>query len=399
MKKITILLSLITTLFISCSSDSGSGSVSGGEEGGSGSVNDFNRTTLLNTWVNNIIIPSFQDFNIKLADLKTSQQSFDANPSISGLQDLREKTVAAQKIWQHVAVFEFRKAEELNYRLFMNSFPVDFETSADNSLEDDDTIETNLQSGKEVNLLLTIRADEQGFPALDYLLNGAADTDVSILTLFTTQQENQEKSNYLTYLEKVVDRMISLTNDVQAFWIEEGASIIADRGNSRGSSLNQMINDYIVYVERAFREAKIATPSGKRNGVANATAVEAFYSSENSKAFYLEAFKAVQNVYFGNSYADGTPGVGIDDYLIELNAIPTGSDILLNDMIVSQFTAITEQNTNLEDNFVTQINSGQAGINVLLKTFDEIQEYVLLLKVNTLSATNIAVDTVDSDGD
>ncbi|MGY5351009.1 imelysin family protein [Wenyingzhuangia sp. IMCC45533] len=388
MKNLTLLLVLITTLFVSCNNDSESGP-----------VDNFNRTTLLNTWVNNIIIPSFEDLSAKLTELKTSQNNFSANPSISGLQDLREKTIAVQKVWQHVAVFEFRKAEELNYRLFMNSFPVDFETSVNNSIEDDDTIKTNLQSGKDVNFLLTQRADEQGLPALDYLLNGLADTDASILALFTAKPENTEKSHHLNYLEKVIDRMISLTNDVQAFWIKDGASIAADGGSSAGSSLNKMINDYIVYVERAFREAKIATPSGKRDGVVNPSAVESFYSSENSKLFYLEAFKAVQNVYFGNSYTDGTEGIGIDDYLIELNTIPMGKDVLLNDIIKEQLDAISEQNTNLENDFVSQIKSGPVGVNTFLTTFNTIQEYVLLLKVNTLSATNIAVDTVDSDGD
>lgn len=393
MKKSLFILSLLVLItIISCSKSDDSG---GREE-----ETNFDREALLNNWVNNIIKPALTEFNSKLSELKTSQSQFTTTPSESNLEQLQMALFEAQTAWQHVAMFDLG-IEDLIYRKFMNSYPVDFITTADDSQEDDNTILSNIEANSlpiaDINFELELRKNEQGLPAVDYMINGLAGTNAEIVTFYTSNALSQ---NYKDYLEKVLDRMVSLTNQVVTYWNDNANTVIANSGSSATASFDKIVNDYVNYVERGFREPKIAMPSGKRNGTANKEAVESFYSPENSKALFLEAYEAVKNMYYGKSFSNGTNAQGIDDYLTFLKATAFDADERITKdvttIIEERFAAIQQVVNGLNNDFVVQVETDNGK---LLETFNVIQQFVTVLKTSALSAMDVRVDFRDNDGD
>mgnify|MGYP000114528095 CR=1 FL=1 len=393
MKKIIFLSALLITA-ISCSKSDNNDDDNGGGDG-------FNRKALLENWVNNIVKPAFDSFDTKLAKLQNNQKTFVETPTEANLEVLQASLFEAQKVWQHVAVLNFGKAEEINYRGFMNTYPVDFITTANDSQEDDNTVDKNIEASDlpiaDIDFTLNKRDNEQGFPTLDYLINGLGNTNTEILSFYTT---NTLQQNYKDYLERVINRMVSLTDDMTTYWNTQHEKVIANDGSSETASLDRMANDFINYIEKGFREPKVAIPSGKRNGVKKPESVESFYSPENSKALFLESYKAIKNMYFGTAFTNGNEGEGIDDYLIFLDATAFDADARetknINDLIKERFSAIDANVSGLNNNFVTQIETDNAEF---LETFNVIQQLVVLYKTNALSALDIKVDFKDNDGD
>lgn len=400
MNKIAILLILTVGILTSCSSNSNDG-------GGSTVV--FDREGILNNLVNNIVLPAYDDFSTKITALKLAESSFVENPSVASLQDLQTALFEAQKVWQHVAMFEFGTAEELNYRAFMNTYPVDFETeaSANDSEEDNSNLIDNINEVfksedledrvlliENIDFTLTSRADEQGFPVVDYLVNGIENSNAEIVTKYIDEE------NYKKYLTKVIDRMVSLTNSVTGFWESNANSVIANNGSSSGASLSKLLNDYLNYFEQGFREAKIATPSGARETGEDINSVESFYSSQNSKILFEEAYTAVQNFYTGTAYNSSDNGLSIEDALISLNATVWDADnreqVSIIDFATEQYEKIDATVIELDDDFVTQVETDNSK---MTETFIELQKYVVLTKTNIFQVLGVQVDFVDGDGD
>lgn len=384
MKKLVSIL-LVVVLFSACV-----------VENDATKTDDFNREFVLDNWVNNLIIPAYADFKVKMEDLKTTSNAFIENPNTTTQLALQISLFQTQKVWQHVAMFELQGTT----RVFMNTYPIDKETSTfpvNNSNEDERTLQTNLDDSvdfiNELDFTLSGTVDEQGFPVIDFLVN-----QENTLTNFTNVSTSE---NYKAYLAKVITRMVDLTDTSITYWATNTNNIIANDGSNATASFDKMINDYLNYVEQGFRENKIATPSGERvGGIGNSEAVEAYHSSENSKIYFNEAYTAVKNFYYGISYDGTKDGEGIYEYLEYLNAevydSDVNADVKVVDYIESSFTTIQETVDILNDDFALQVEEDN---DKMTDTFDVIQEYVRLMKVDVFQIINVKIDFVDSDGD
>ncbi|MBU2996802.1 imelysin family protein [Cellulophaga baltica] len=350
---------------------------------------DFDRTLILNNWVDNIILPAYDAFEAEVSNLKTAETAFVSSPSEATLTTFQTSLFETQKAWQHVAMFDLGLDVNATatYREFMNSYPVDV-TEVDASLD------TTVDDIAIISFDLSIRADEQGLPTLDYLLNGVD------LDKYTTDDQSEVYSAYVT---KVVDRIVSLTSDVTSYWNTNAVSIKSDGGSSATSSFNILFNDYLFYVEQGFREAKIATPSGSRTGGASKDPmfVESFYTSENSKILFLEAYEAVENLYFGISFDGNSDGESIDSYIEFLNPDTIFDSVTLQNYSFSDFISlklsdIDEQVDLLNDDFTIDVENNNDN---MIDTFTVIQNYVVFLKTNVVQTIGVTIDFADSDGD
>ena len=404
--------------FFSCTSDDF-------EDKGSDS-DGFNRAAVLENWVTKIIVPSYNDFDTKLNDLASKESAFVAQPNESNLTALQTALFETQKAWQHVAMFEFGKAEELNFRLFVNTYPIDTTTNCDgeNSNEDNNTLSNNLNeftseyvlneetdleddyyckeialSIDQIDFTLVNRADEQGLPAIDYLINGVGQSNAEILSFYST---NANKENHKKYLTKVVDRLENLTSEVTAYWDTNSDKVIANSGSSATASFDKLVNDFLNYYEQGFREAKIATPSGYRIGPTgvDVNKVESFYSADISKALYLEAYTAVLNFYKGVSFDGSENGQSIEDYLVFLNVFVWDQDArkekLISSLLNEKFSAIESTHDPIDTNFKNQIENGNT---LMINLFTAIQKNVRIIKTNAFQSMGVKVDFVDGDGD
>lgn len=352
-----------------------------GDDNPSGpSADDFDRQAILENWADNIIIPSFQSFAASMNGLESAANGFTSAPTVQSLENLRSAWRESYLSWQHVSMFEMGRAMDIRYRDNMNIYPVNVSE-----------LEENIMDG-DYNLELPSENDQQGFPALDYLLNGLSETDAGILEYYTT---NEQSEAYKKYISDVVNRMKNMTDEVLTHW-QSGYrdEFVSNDGNGANASLDMMVNDYIYYYEKVLRAGKIGIPAGVFSGTPLKSHVEAYYSNGFSKDLFLEALDASQNFFNGRHFNSQQTGESLASYLDYLNTMKNGAD--LTQLINDQFESVRTAAQPLSKNFAEQVETDNT---VMLTTYDELQKNVVLLKVDMLQALNINVDYVDADGD
>ncbi len=377
MKKFSIIL-LGFILFLGCTDDNPSGP----------DPDDFDREAILVNWADNIILPAFRSFSTTTAELKTAGNTFAEDPNQQNLDAFREAWKTSYLAWQHVSMFEMGKAMDVRLRDYLNTYPA---SANENSPNPNQTIKKNIHSG-EYNLELPSLRDTQGFPALDYMLNGLAESDSEILDYYTTD-ENADV--YKKYVIDLVNRMDQLTVEVLDYW-ESGYrnEFVSNSGNGANASLDMMVNDYIFYYEKALRAGKIGIPAGVFSGTPLSSHVEAYYSKGFSKQLLMESLGAAQNFFNGKHFNSQQSGESLASYLDYLNTMKEGAD--LTQLINNQFESVRDQAEDLNSDLAAQVESDNSK---MLATYDELQKNVVYLKVDMLQALNINVDYVDADGD
>ncbi|SHI68236.1 imelysin family protein [Aquimarina spongiae] len=348
----------------------------GGEAGG----DSFDRAAMLVNFADNIIIPSLQKFSTDITALDQATTAFTADANETNLLALRTAWSNAYLSWQAVGMFEIGKAEELSYRNFMNVFPV----NAGN-------IDANITS-ESYDLGAVAAQDEQGFGALDYMINGLATADADIVAFYTDATNG---SKYISYLTDLVDRMNNLTTEVLADWNGDyRATFVGNSGSSATSSVDKIANDFIFHYEKHLRAGKVGIPAGVFGTQTFDDKVEAFYKGDFSKALFNANLDAMQDFFNGKHFGSNATGESFKTYLDFLNTIKEGED--LAEIINNQFNLSRTTASGLDDSFTEQVRSNN---NLMLNTYDELQKNVVHLKVDMLQAFSVRVDFVDADGD
>ncbi|GGX10630.1 imelysin family protein [Aquimarina muelleri] len=372
MKKSLFLILIITFLVIGCSSSDDANVTDGNKD-------NFDRKALLINVADNIVIPAYQNFSEDMTALKTATSNFTTTTNEANLVILRNVWIEAYISWQSVGMFEIGKAEEISFRNFMNVYPV---TTSD--------LESNIATG-EYDLTTVTKQDEQGFAALDYLLNGLSDTDAGIVEFYST---NTNAAGYKKYITDLVNRMDNLANQVLTNW-KEGYrdTFVNNSGASATSSLDKLVNDFIFHYEKHLRAAKIGIPAGIFSETFD-NKVEAFYKGDISKKLFNANLSALQDFFNGKHFAGDSKGESLKTYLDFLNTIRNGED--LSSLINNQFNTARAMASGLNDDFSFQIRTDNS---LMTKTYDELQKNVVYLKVDMLQAISVSVDFVDADGD
>ena len=355
---------IVTGLIVACSSSSTDDEPTGGDS--------FDRAALLTNVADNIVIPAFEDLSAKLSDLQSTKETFVSNPNQSNLDALRASWVSAYLSWQNVEVYNIGRAEEIQYAFQMNVYPT-------NTTD----IESNISNGA-YDLANVNNNDAVGFPAVDYMLFGVDDSDVSILAKY-------EDPNYTMYLSDLIDQMKSLTDDVLEDWTSSYRNIfVSQTGNTSTSALNKITNDFIFYYEKGLRANKIGIPAGNFSSTPLPDRVEGFYSKVYSKDFALQALNTVQDVFNGKAFSSTATGESFKSYLIDLDR----NDLAT--LINSRFDDARQKLEALNEDLSAQVESDNTK---MTQAYDALQLAVVALKVDMLQTFNISVDFVDADGD
>jgi predicted lipoprotein len=83
------------------------------------------RELILTHWADNIIIPAYDNFKVKLDLMLAKEDAFVASPNNTTLLEFRSAWVAAYTEWQKVELFEFGPADKYTLRNFCNIYPAD----------------------------------------------------------------------------------------------------------------------------------------------------------------------------------------------------------------------------------------------------------------------------------
>lgn len=343
------------------------------------------REAILAHWADNIIKPSYANFSSKLDVMVSKADAFTASPTNSSLLEFRSAWLTAYTEWQKVELFEFGPADKYTLRNFFNIYPTDI-----------NGIATNINDPS-VNLDLPASYARQGFPALDYLINGTGADDAAILEYYTTDADAAKR---VAYIDKVVSRMASLLSSVVTEW--NGAyrdTFVSSTGLDIGSSMGAVVNAYVLYYERYIRSGKIGIPAGVIGtmvGTPFPEKVEAYYKLDISKALVKTAHQAAIDFFNGKSVNGGAEGPSLKSYLDGLDAKDSSSGTLLSTIINNQFSTINGKVDQLSSDLYNQI---QTNNQAMVDVYTNMQTQVRYLKVDMTSAMSITITYTDNDGD
>ncbi len=334
---------------------------------------NFDRVEYLSNIYDNIAILSFQEFQLKLDNLDESSSYYIQNPSnITALNSLRSSWLDAYLVWQHIEVFShFGKGEDILYGFKMNTYPTDINRTK------------NIING--IAQFNPAFLDNQGFPALEYLIYGIEASDEEILNTLNS-------SSSLTLIGDIVSEMKSNTSLVYDWWLKNRSMIINDNSSTATSSLNLLINDFIYHYEKGFRTNKFGIPAGYFSGGQTfPEKTEGYYAGDISKLLALSSLESIYNVFEGRKYDDNSM-IGESMYTY-LNFLQEGA---LADDILVKLDNINTSINNLDNDFAVQIETNNDEI---LNTFNLIQSLVAKFKIDMTMAMGVGIDYISGDGD
>ena len=341
--------------------------------------NDLNRKALVTYWADSLVKPGYQRFGGKLAVLKSQTTAFTAAPTATGLGTLRQAWREAYLDWQKVEMFEFGPAADVSLVNRFNIYPADVAG-----------IRQNIASGT-YHFELATAIPQQGFPALDYLLNGTGADDNAIVQSYlgtSTAAANQRR-----YLADVVGTRDQLLTTVQGRW--NGAyrdTFVNSTGTNAGSSLSLLVNAFSRYYEQFLRSGKIGVPAGVMSGVASPEKIEAYHHRGTLPLqLAATAHAAVQNAFNGRA---GQPS--LKTYLDALGAKDSRTGQTLTQIINAQLATAAQQLAGLGPDLLSTVQTRNAAA---VAAHAEMQKAVRLLKVDMTSAMSVSVTYVDNDGD
>lgn len=337
---------------------------------------NFERRVMLTYWADHMIIPAFETYVLQLNTLNTAKDSFLSQQDETSFEALRSAWLEAYLAWQKVSMFDIGKAEEITLRNFTNIYPTDTAGIQDNI------------ASHSYNLALPSNFDAQGFPALDYLLYGTADSDPEIRILLASDA-------YSVYLDDLVRRLADLGTQVLEDW--QGGfreQFINNSGSSATASTDKLVNDYIYYYEKFLRAGKVGIPAGVFSGTKLSGLVEAPYSGQYSRGLFLVAFAAVRDFFDGRNFDGTMTGESLSSYFAYVAEQNSTTDVSAD--LRAQWQLAEDKAELLLPDFKEQVETDNIK---MLELYDELQRAVVFLKVDMLHALNIQVDYVDADGD
>ncbi|MBD2721987.1 imelysin family protein [Hymenobacter armeniacus] len=338
-------------------------------------TSDLDRKALLTQWADTLVRPGYQRAGTKLTALKSQTATFTAAPTVASLQAVRLAWREAYVEWQKVEMFEFGPAADVSLVNHFNIYPTDVAG-----------IRQNIASGS-YNFELATAIPQQGFPALDFLLNGVAADDNAIV------QSYLASANQRRYLTDVVGKMDQLMTGVQTQW--NGAyrtTFINNTGTNAGSSLSLLVNAFSRYYEHFLRTGKIGIPAGVMSGTAAPEKIEAYYHRGTLPVQLAQtAHAAVQTAFNGRS---GQPS--LKAYVTALGAKDSRTGQSLAQLITDQFVVSAAQLATLGPDLYATMQARPAAA---VQAYGEMQKAVRLIKVDMTSAMSVSVTYVDNDGD
>jgi predicted lipoprotein len=346
--------------------------------------NGKDRQVILTHWVDNIIVPSYSNFKVKFDAMKVKAEAFTSSPSETTLIEFRSTWVEAYLEWQKVELFEFGPADQYTLRNFFNIYPAEIAGIVSNI------------NDPAVNLDLPSSYARQGFPALDYLINGVGQDDSQILSFYTTGPDAAKR---IAYVKRLTDRMNTLITNVISSWPTYRESFVSKTGVDIGSSFGAVVNAYVLYYERYIRSGKIGIPSGSTvatSGPVNPDKVEAYYKKDISLSLAKNAHNAALDFFNGKNVSTGGEGPSFKSYLDALGAKDASTGTMLSAIINDQFTVISNHLNTLSEDLSQLVQSNNQPV---VDTYTAMQKLVRIIKVDMTSAMSITITYTDNDGD
>ncbi|GAB3943754.1 imelysin family protein [Spirosoma harenae] len=342
------------------------------------------RKAMLTNIADNIIVPGYGNFKTKFEAMVAKSDAFAAKPDKASLTDFRQAWVDAYTEWQKVELFDVGPAEQNTLRNFFNIYPTNTTGIEEYITAGSGTFETPASYPK------------QGFPALDYMINGVGTTDDAIVARYTTATDATKR---IAYLKRLTTQMTSMFNTVYTAWTTGGYrdTFINCTALNAGCSTGKLVNGYVLNYERYIRSGKVGIPSGAMtNGTVSPDKVEAYYKKDISLILAKTAHQASIDFFNGKSVKTGQEGPSLKSYLNSIGAKDSQTGKSLVDIINAQFDVANQKLNALKANLSDEVKTNNAAV---VQAYAEMQKVVRMIKVDMTSAMSITITYTDNDGD
>ncbi|WP_104544997.1 imelysin family protein [Chroococcidiopsis sp. TS-821] len=262
---------------------------------------------VVSDFADRVVIPTYQVFAQKAAQLATAIETFVQNPNEETLAAAQNAWRDARSPWEQSESFTFGPADSLGYDAAIDSWPVN-ETDLTAVLQSNDplTVET-IQKRQDT---------EKGFHAIEFLLFGT-DNNKQVSDF------NQRELEYLQALGKDFSRV---ANELVASWTKGVAGqpayreVLASAGASNNSSYPtlssgaaEIVQGMIDSLDEVANE-KIGEPLAQQDTKLLESRFS-FHTLEDLKS----NVKGAENVYLGRFPAMNTNGKGISTAVAQVN--------------------------------------------------------------------------------
>ena len=340
---------------------------------------DFQRTEMLQNLCDNYIIPAYNNFNTQTSNLKNSTTTFSNERTVENLVAMKNQWREALLVWQDVSFLDFGPSEFVVLKNQVNLFPVDTAL-----------IKNNIAFG-DYNLDYSSNNVAKGFQALDFLLNQPNYTDEDLVNYFVNDDDaTAYLSDITSNLEVNSQAVVDSWSTYRTTFIDNSTSTAA------GSSVSNLVNGLCSYYETYIRKGKIGLPLGIFNGFSQQEMPELVecYFYQQSLPFAHRAVESMKKYINGQSYENGTEGLGLDDYMDHVNA--TSGNLNLSADINNQIDEILSGLLNINDPLSNEIMTNKDGVTTC---YSKLQELVPLMKIDMTSALGVLITYQDNDGD
>lgn len=338
---------------------------------------DFDFEAMFEHIADHHILTGYQDLSTKSNDLRDRVNDFTTDATANALEQVRQDYVQAYLAWQRVAQFEFGPAADVFLRNSVNNFP----------LNEQELLE-NVQTGV-YDFGMPDRYDK-GFPALDFLLYGAADSDAELINLYRLGANAAKYQDYLKAVVADIDDRCSTT--LESWETSYRTAFLKNTGTAAGTSLSLVINGFNEHYELLKRE-KLGIPSGVLTlGIPNPDRVEAKHSGL-SAALLKSALQAAANLFNGQGL-NGVNGLGLSELIAATNA--EKNDIFLADVIANQFAKASEAAGQLNlplDQLIPSQNE------LVINAYNEVTRQVVNIKTDLPSVLCVSITYIDNPSD
>lgn len=354
---VALVIVMAVGLIIACSKKSGPGDTQP-------TVNGFDKGAMLANYADNLIIPAYTGLQQQIEALETGINIFLNNPSATTQQALLPVFKTAYLQFEKVSVDQFGPAERVLFNNFLNTFPTD-----------NAVIDGNINRGT-YDLSANSAINQQGFPALDYLLFGP-----NVVQKLTASNS----ANYKKYVQDVVARMKTLNSGVLNTWkTTYRADFTGNTKSDAGSPIAFMINQFAFEMDQ-MKGPRIGWPYGKQSGGTQYPQNTEGYRAGISVALAVENLTNLKAMFNG-----GGNGKGMSDYLVALNKQQLSTDVLKQfDVAINSLKAVPDPLSTALVNNKTQLDAA----------YREIQILLTLIKTDVASATGVRITYQDTDGD
>ncbi|MEW6145726.1 MAG: imelysin family protein [Thermodesulfobacteriota bacterium] len=288
-----ILVTIVSILFV-LSCGGGGSDDSGG--GGGGGTNDEFIQSIIDDYVDNVVIPTYDHLRERSATLREACEALEADPTEESLEAAREAWFAARIPWEQSESWLFGPVDFKGHDPALDSWPVN-RTDLDAVLSSDAELTEEFVGNLDPTL--------KGFHTAEYLLF-AFDVD-------------ELGAREFEYLISVVRDIESTSEELYTDWAggdEPFGEIMKGAGNnsvfpSQVSALEQIIEGMSIILDEVAN-GKIAEPFDNQD----VEAVESQFSF-NSRQDFANDVRGALHAYTGDHPGLGLIGTGLDELVAE----------------------------------------------------------------------------------